>query len=101
MATHLYNPYEPKKVSKAKRTSAPKKTVKAAKTTKAAKAAKAAKAVGGFNLTPLISALLLAGIKLSLEQNKKNGTNGTKSNKDKKITDARKSSKPKRRPRTV
>ena len=98
MATHLYNPYEPKKVSKAKRTSAPKKTVKAAKTTKAAKAAKA---VGGFNLTPLISALLLAGIKLSLEQNKKNGTNGTKSNKDKKITDARKSSKPKRRPRTV
>ena len=98
MATHLYNPYEPKKVSKAKRSSAPKKTVKAAKATKAAKAAKA---VGGFNLTPLISALLLAGIKLSLEQNKKNGTRGTKSNKDKKITDARKSSKPKRRPRTV
>lgn len=97
MATHLYNPYEPKKVSKAKRTSAPKKTAKAAKTTKAAKA------VGGFNLTPLISALLLAGIKLSLEQNKNgaNGTRGTKSNKDKKITDARKSSKPKRRPRTV
>ena len=38
-----------------------------------AKAAKAAKAVtkkGGFNLAPLISAVLLAGIKLSLEQKK-------------------------------
>jgi hypothetical protein len=85
MATHLYNPYEPKK---------------AAKATKATKTTKAAKATGGFNLTPLISALLLAGIKLSLEQNK-NGTKGTKGTKDEKITDGRKSSKPKRRPRTV
>uniref|UniRef100_A0A6C0LC88 Uncharacterized protein n=1 Tax=viral metagenome TaxID=1070528 RepID=A0A6C0LC88_9ZZZZ len=32
---------------------------------------KSNKSTGGVNLTPLISALLLAGIKLSLEQNKK------------------------------
>jgi hypothetical protein len=75
MATYLYNPSKPKA----------KKAV-----------AKPKKAVGGFNLTPLISALLLAGIRLSLE--KKKGANGTK---DKKITDERKSSKAKRRPRTV
>lgn len=79
MATYLYNPSKPK-------------AVKAVKPKKDAKKAK--KAVGGFNLTPLISALLLAGIKLSLEQNNKD-------NKGKKITDERKSSKPKRRPRTV
>ena len=35
-----------------------------------AKAAKAATKKGGFNLAPLISAVLLAGIKLSLEQKK-------------------------------
>jgi hypothetical protein len=29
------------------------------------------KSTGGYNLAPLVSALLLAGIKLSLEQNKK------------------------------
>jgi hypothetical protein len=76
MATYLYNPSKPKAK---KATAKPKKNEKNAK-----------KAVGGFNLTPLISALLLAGIRLSLEKKK-----------DKKITDERKSSKPKRRPRTV
>jgi hypothetical protein len=76
MATYLYNPSKPKAK---KAVAKPKKNEKNAK-----------KAVGGFNLTPLISALLLAGIRLSLEQKK-----GTK------ITDERKSSKPKRRPRTV
>lgn len=76
MATYLYNPSKPKAK---KATAKPKKNEKNAK-----------KAVGGFNLTPLISALLLAGIRLSLEKKK-----------DKKITDERKSSKAKRRPRTV
>ena len=52
---------------------------------------KSNKSKGGVNLTPLISALLLAGIKLSLEQNKK----------AKKNTDASKSAKSKRRPKTV
>ena len=52
---------------------------------------KSNKSKGGVNLTPLISALLLAGIKLSLEQNKK----------AKKNTDASKSVKSKRRPKTV
>ncbi len=52
---------------------------------------KSNKSKGGVNLTPLISALLLAGIKLSLEQNKK----------AKKNTDASKSTKSKRRPKTV
>jgi len=79
MATYLYNPSKPKAK---KATAKPKKNEKNAKNAK--------KAVGGFNLTPLISALLLAGIRLSLEKKK-----------DKKITDERKSSKPKRRPRTV
>jgi len=54
-------------------------------------APKSNKSKGGVNLTPLISALLLAGIKLSLEQNKK----------AKKNTDASKSAKSKRRPKTV
>jgi len=76
MATYLYNPSKPKAK---KAVAKPKKNEKNAK-----------KAVGGFNLTPLISALLLAGIRLSLEKKK-----------DKKITDERKSSKAKRRPRTV
>ena len=52
---------------------------------------KSKKSRGGVNLTPLISALLLAGIKLSLELNKKT----------KKSTDATKSAKSKRRPKTV
>jgi hypothetical protein len=88
MATYLYNPSKPKAK---KATAKPKKNEKNAKNAK--------KAVGGFNLTPLISALLLAGIRLSLE--KKKGANGTNCTKDKKITDERKSSKAKRRPRTV
>ncbi len=46
---------------------------------------------GGVNLTPLISALLLAGIKLSLEQNKKT----------KKVASNSKSTKTKPRRRTV
>ena len=49
------------------------------------------KSTGGVNLTPLISALLLAGIKLSLEQNKKS----------KKVADGRKSTKTKPRRRTI
>ena len=55
---------------------------------------KSKKSRGGVNLTPLISALLLAGIKLSLEQNKKTkkGTDASKS---------AKSAKSKRRPKTV
>lgn len=55
---------------------------------------KSKKSRGGVNLTPLISALLLAGIKLSLEQNKKakKGTDASKS---------AKSAKSKRRPKTV
>ena len=56
MATYLYNPSKPKAK---KATAKPKKNEKNAK-----------KAVGGFNLTPLISALLLAGIRLSLEKKK-------------------------------
>jgi len=61
----------------------PAKAAKAAKVAKPAKAAKAAtKSTGGYNLAPLVSALLLAGIKLSLLQNKK-------------LTDKRKSSTPK------
>ena len=46
---------------------------------------------GGVNLTPLISALLLAGIKLSLEQNKKT----------KKVASNSKSTKTKPRRRTI
>jgi hypothetical protein len=49
------------------------------------------KSTGGVNLTPLISALLLAGIKLSLEQNKKT----------KKVTSNSKSTKTKPRRRTI
>jgi len=46
---------------------------------------------GGFNLSPLISAILLAGIKLSLNQNKKlvdksKSTKSTKSTKSSKST---------------
>jgi hypothetical protein len=52
---------------------------------------KSNKSTGGVNLTPLISALLLAGIKLSLEQNKKS----------KKVADGRKSTKTKPRRRTI
>ena len=55
---------------------------------------KSKKSRGGVNLTPLISALLLAGIKLSLEQNKK-GKKGTDASK------SAKSAKSKRRPKTV
>ena len=40
------------------------------KSSKSSKSA-ATKSTGGYNLAPLVSALLLAGIKLSLEQNKK------------------------------
>lgn len=50
------------------------------------------KSTGGVNLTPLISALLLAGIKLSLEQNKKTKKVASKSTKT--------ASKPKQRPKT-
>lgn len=49
------------------------------------------KSTGGVNLTPLISALLLAGIKLSLEQNKKT----------KKVACDSKSTKTKPRRRTI
>jgi hypothetical protein len=49
------------------------------------------KSTGGVNLTPLISALLLAGIKLSLEQNKKT----------KKVASNSKSTKTKPRRRTI
>jgi len=83
MATHLYNPSKPK----AKKPTKPAKPTKSAKSAKPTKPAK--RSVGGFELTPLISALLLAGVKLSLEQNRKKNTSECKS------------SKPKRRPRTV
>ena len=49
------------------------------------------RSTGGVNLTPLISALLLAGIKLSLEQNKKT----------KKVASDSKSTKTKPRRRTI
>ncbi len=52
---------------------------------------KSNKSTGGVNLTPLISALLLAGIKLSLEQNKKT----------KKVACDSKSTKTKPRRRTI
>ena len=60
-------------------------TAKATKETKETKKVK-----GGFNLAPLISAILLAGIKLSLEQKKKN----------KKLVENSKTSKRKSTPKT-
>jgi hypothetical protein len=43
------------------------------KTQKSSKVSTTKSTTGGYNLAPLVSALLLAGIKLSLEQNKKIG----------------------------
>ena len=61
------------------------------KTKKLNKSDKSDRSTGGVNLTPLISALLLAGIKLSLEQNKKT----------KKVASNRKSTNTKPRRRTI
>jgi hypothetical protein len=56
------------------------------KPSKAAKAAKASTKKGGFNLAPLISAVLLAGIRLSLEKKKIMNKNKTTKTKTKSIT---------------
>ena len=68
------------------------KTAKAAKAAKAPtkklpKVSSAKSTTGGYNLAPLVSALLLAGIKLTLDQNKK-------------LADKRKTSAPKRKANT-
>ena len=60
--------------------------------------------IGGVNLTPLISALLLAGIKLALEQKKKAKTanaakSASKSAKSTKSAKAAKAAKPLKRQR--
>ena len=61
------------------------------KLNKSSRSDKSNKSTGGVNLTPLISALLLAGIKLSLELNKKT----------KKVASNSKSTKTKSRRRTI
>ena len=59
---------------------------KPSKAAKAAKAAKASTKKGGFNLAPLISAVLLAGIRLSLEKKIFMNKNKTTKTKTKSIT---------------
>ena len=58
--------------------------------------AKVPKATGGYNLAPLVSALLLAGIKLALAQNNKLADKLAD-----KLTDKRKGSTPKRKTKSM